>query len=63
MVLIVEKGTAGGIYHEIQQYAKANNKYMKKYDKNKELPYLKYSNVNNLYSWIMLQKLPVNNLE
>ena len=63
MVLIVEKGTAGGIYHEIQQYAKANNKYMKKYDKNKELPYLKYWDVNNLYSWIMLQKLPVNNLE
>ena len=63
MVLIVEKGTAGGIYHEIQQYANANNKYMKKYDKNKELPYLKYWDVNNLYSWIMLQKLPVNNLE
>ena len=36
---------------------------MKTYDKNKELPYLKYWDVNNLYSWIMSQKLPVNNLE
>ena len=26
----------GGIYHVIHQYAKANNKYMKDYDKNKE---------------------------
>ena len=60
---IVEKEIAGGIYQEIQQHAKANNKYMKTYDKNKELPYLKYWDVNNLYSWIMSQKLPVNNLE
>ena len=29
-------------------YAKANNKYMKDYDKNKELSYLKYWDVSNL---------------
>ena len=28
-------------------YAKANNKYMKDYDKNKELSYLQYWDVNN----------------
>ena len=36
---------------------------MKHYDKNKELPYLQYWNINNLYGWVMSQKLPVNNFE
>ena len=36
---------------------------MKDYDKNKESSYLKYWDVNNLYSWSMSQKLPVNNFE
>ena len=34
---------------------------MKDYDKNKELPYLQYWDVNNLYGWETLQRLPVNN--
>ena len=29
MLLMVEKGIQGGIYHAIHRYAKANNKYMK----------------------------------
>ena len=33
---------------------------MEDYDKNREFPYLKYWNVNNLYGWAMSQKLPVN---
>ena len=33
---MVEKGIRGGIYHTIHRFAKANNKYMKDYDKNKE---------------------------
>ena len=41
MLLMVEKGVRGGICHAINQYAKANNKYMKDYDKNKESSYLK----------------------
>ena len=36
MFLMVEKGIRGGICHTIHQYTKANNKYMKDYDKNKE---------------------------
>ena len=36
---------------------------MNGYDKNKELSYLKYCDVNNIYGWAMLQKLSVNNFE
>ena len=61
MLLMVEKGIRGGICHSIYWYAKANNKYMKNCDKNKESPYLQYWNVNNLYELAMSQKLPVNN--
>ena len=32
---MLEKGIRGGICHSIYGYAKANNKYMKDYDKNK----------------------------
>ena len=49
MLLLVEKGIRGGKYHAIHPCVKANNKYMKDYDENKESLYLKYLNVNNLY--------------
>ena len=63
MLLLVEKGIRGGICHSIYRYEKANNKYMKDYDKNKGSSYFQYRNVNNLYGWAMSQKLPVNNFE
>ena len=37
MLLMVEKGTSGGICHSIYRYAKANNKYMKDYEKKNRL--------------------------
>ena len=49
--------------HVIHQYAKANNKCVKVYDRNKESSYLVYQDINNLYGWTMPQKLPVANRE
>ena len=49
LLLMVGKGIRGGICHSIYQYAKANNKYMKDYDKNKESSYIQYWDVSNLY--------------
>ena len=63
MLLMVEKGIIGRNCHAIYQYVKANNKYIKDYYKNKESSYFKYWDVNNLYGWTMLQKLPVNKFE
>ena len=59
MLLMVEKGIRGGICHAIYRYAKANNKYMKNYNKDKEESLLQYLEENNLYGWAMSQKLPV----
>ena len=53
------KGIRGGICNIIHRYAKANNKFMSKYDENKESSYLNYWNVNNLYGWEMSKKLPI----
>ena len=49
----------GGICHARHRYAKANNKYMKNYDENKESLYIQYLDANNLYGWAVSQKLPV----
>ena len=63
ILLMVEKEIRGGICHAIHRYAKADNKYMKNYDKNKESSYLMCFDANNLYEWAMSQKLPVNGFE
>ena len=60
MLLIVEEGIRGGICHSIHRYAKANNKYMKNYNNNKESSYIQYLDANNLYVLAMSKKLPVN---
>ena len=60
MLLTIEKGIRGGISHSIFQYVKANNKYMKYYNKIKESSYHQYWDVNILYGWEMSQNVPVN---
>ena len=55
MLLMVEKGTRGGICQAIHRYAKANNKCMKNYDKDIISSYLMYLDANNLYTLAMSQ--------
>ena len=40
MLWMVKKDIRGGICHSIYRYKKANTKYMKDYDKNKESSYI-----------------------
>ena len=63
MLLMVEKGIRGGMCQSTYRYAKANNKYMKKFDKNQKSSYLEYLDSNNLYGWAMNKKLPLNGFE
>ena len=60
MLLMVEKGIRGGRCQATDRCTKANNKYMKNYDKNVESSYLMHLDGNNLYEWTMSQKLPVD---
>ena len=63
MLLIIEKRIRGGICYSIHRHAKTNNKYMEKYNENKESSYIQYLDANNLYGWAMSQKLPVNHFK
>ena len=58
-----EEGTRGVMCQATHRYAKANNKYMKNHDRNKESSYLQYLDANNLYGLAMSQKLPVRNFK
>ena len=60
MLIMFEEGIRGGISQATYRYAKANNKYMKNYDENKESSFLIYDDANNLYRFAMCKKLPVD---
>ena len=60
---MIEKEISGGICQATHRYAKANNKYMKNYDKNIEPSYIENLDANNLYVWAMSQKLPINSFK
>jgi len=58
MYMFFERGTRGGISMVAKRYSKANNKYVKGYDKSKPSKYISYIDANNLYGWAMSQFLP-----
>ena len=60
LMLMIEKGIRGEICQATHRYAKGNNKYMKNYNENIESLYIEYLDANNLYEWVMSQKLAVN---
>ena len=60
MLMVFEDGIRGGICQASHRYVKANNKYMKNYDKNKESSFIIYDDAINLYGWSMSKKLPVD---
>ena len=59
MLLMAEEGIRGGICHAVNRYARANNYYVKDYDKTKESSYIQYLDANNLYCAAMSKKLPI----
>ena len=60
MLLMIEEGIRGGMCQSTHKCAKANNKYIKNYDKKIKSSYLTYLDASNLYGWTMSQKLSVN---
>ena len=58
MYLFIEQSIRGGLSQISKRYAKANNKYMDDYNKEKPETYISYFDANNLYGWSMCNYLP-----
>ena len=63
VILMIEKGIMGGICQSTYRHAKANNRYMKNYNKNIESSYTEYLDANNLYGLAMSEKLHVKDFK
>ena len=63
MLIMFEEGIRGGMCQAIYRYARANNKYMKNYDENKESSFLIYDDANKLYGSEMCKMVPVDNFK
>ena len=63
MLVMVEKGIRGRISHATHRGAKANNKYMKDYNKDEKESFLQYNDANNLYGFAMSEPLLVDGFE
>ena len=59
MHLFIENGLRGGMSMVSQIYSKANNPYLKDYDRSKPTSYIHYLDANDLYGWAMNQPLPI----
>ena len=53
MYQFIKKRMKGGISYVVKRYSKANNEYMKSYDKNESSRRIIYLDANNLYGWSM----------
>ena len=60
MLLLIEKEIRSEICHAIHRYAEANNKYMKNYNKNKDLLNLMYLDANNLIIYMVGKCLKIS---
>ena len=58
MLLFIEKRLRGGISYIGKRRSKANNKYMKNYDRTKPSIYITNLDMNNLYGCGMSNYLP-----
>ena len=58
MALLFENGIRGGVSTITHRHAKANNKYMRFCDENREISFIIYLDANNLYGWAMMEPLP-----
>ena len=59
MLLMFEDGIREGISQATHKSATANNKYMKKFNKEIISTFLQYLDANNLYGWTMCEKRPI----
>ena len=58
MHLFIERGMRGGISFIAKRYCRANNEFVKGYDRDKEKSFITYWDVNNSYGVAMLEYLP-----